>query len=130
MALEKRATLRIFYPCTKPVLGHLVRTEELLSEQANYIEHSPPLQGHEHFLLCYRLALAERPGVRSVFFVFCFLFFCCLGLHLRYMEVLRLGVESELRPTPQPQQHEILNPLSEARDRTCNFVVSCLVRFP
>ena len=34
------------------------------------------------------------------------------------MEVPRLGVESELRPTPQPQQHEILNPLSEARDRT------------
>ena len=30
------------------------------------------------------------------------------------------GIESELqvRPTPQPQQHQILNPLSEARDQT------------
>ena len=34
------------------------------------------------------------------------------------MEVLGVGVKSELqlRPTPQPQQHQILNPLSKARD--------------
>ena len=36
------------------------------------------------------------------------------------MEVSRLGVELELhlQPKPLPKQHWILNPLSEARDRT------------
>ena len=40
------------------------------------------------------------------------------GRHLWHMEVPGLGVESELQlqPTPQPQQHGILYPLSEARD--------------
>ena len=35
------------------------------------------------------------------------------------MEVPGLGVESELLlyPTPQPWQHWVLNPLSEARDQ-------------
>ena len=36
---------------------------------------------------------------------FCFFFF--LGPHLRHMEVPWLGVESELQPTSQPQQHQI-----------------------
>ena len=55
-----------------------------------------------------------------------------LGLHLRHMEVPRLGVELELQlPATaiamqdlsqvcdlhsRSQQHQILNPLSEARD--------------
>ena len=41
-----------------------------------------------------------------------------------YMEVPRLGVESELQlqPTPQPQQCLILNPLSEAGDQTLILV--------
>ena len=30
---------------------------------------------------------------------------------------------------PTPQQHQILNPLSEARDRTCNLVVPSRIRF-
>ena len=63
-----------------------------------------------------------------------FFFFWFLGLHLRHMEVPRLGIESELQlpasttATPDPssvcslhhssQQRWILNPLSEARDRT------------
>ena len=64
---------------------------------------------------------------------FCFVF---SGQHLRHVEVPRLGVESELQlpayttatATRDPslicdlhrssQQHRILNPLSEARDRT------------
>ena len=37
---------------------------------------------------------------------------------MQHMEVPGLGVESELQPTPQPQQCGILNPLNEARDRT------------
>ena len=61
---------------------------------------------------------------------------CILGLHLRHMEVPRLGIELELQllasataTTMQDpncvcnlhhssQQHQILNPLSEAWDRT------------
>ena len=67
-------------------------------------------------------------------FYFLFLF---LGLHLWHVEVLRLGVKSELQlpdyttvtATPDPSsiwdlhhnlgQWLILNPLSEARDQTC-----------
>ena len=63
-------------------------------------------------------------------YFYLFIYFCVLGPHVQYMEVPRLGVESEL----QPQQRgiraasgtyttghgsQILNPLSEARDRTC-----------
>ena len=70
-----------------------------------------------------------------------FFFFFFLGLHPCHMEVPMLGVESELQlpayteatATPDPshvcnlhhssQQHGILNPLSEARDHTCNLMV-------
>ena len=72
-----------------------------------------------------------------------FFFFCVLGPHLWHMEVPRLGIESELQllastpatATPdlslicdlhhRSQQHQILNPLSEARDRT-SFEVGLL----
>ena len=63
------------------------------------------------------------------------------------MEVPRLGVKSELQPlayttataTWDPsrvcslhhssQQGRILNPLSEARDQTCNLMVPSRIRF-
>ena len=63
-----------------------------------------------------------------------FFFFFFLGLHRRHMEVPRLGVESELQLLayttaaamqnlshvcdlhPSSRQHQIPNPLSEARD--------------
>ena len=66
-----------------------------------------------------------------------FLYFAFLGLHPRDMEVPELGVELELQllaystatAMPDPshvcdlhhssRQHWILDPLSEARDRTC-----------
>ena len=69
-------------------------------------------------------------------FYFIFIYFVFLGLHLHHMEVPRLGVKSELQPsayttalaTPDPSrvcdlhhssgQCQLLNPLSEARDRT------------
>ena len=71
-------------------------------------------------------------------FVFVFLLFCLvfLGTHPWHMEIPRLGVESELHlpfyakapAMPDPshicnlqhssQQYQIINPLSEARDRT------------
>ena len=61
------------------------------------------------------------------------------------MEVPRLGVESELqlpaaatatamsdssRVCNLHQQHQILNPLSEARDQTRNLMVPSQIRFP
>ena len=47
------------------------------------------------------------------------------------MEVPRLRVESGLQPppTPQPQQCQLLNPLSEARDRTCILMDTNQIRF-
>ena len=71
-----------------------------------------------------------------------------LGLHPQQTEVPRLGVKSDLQlpAYPQPQQHgmdpsricdlhrssqqrQILNPLSEARDRTRNLMVPSRIRF-
>ena len=72
-----------------------------------------------------------------LFFLFFFFFFCFLGPHPRHMEVPRIGVESQLQllacttatATWDPsrvchlyhssRQHQILNSLIEARDRTC-----------
>ena len=77
-----------------------------------------------------------------------FLFFCFfLEPHLRHMEVPSLGIQSELqlpacaRATATQDlsricdlhhnsgQHGILNPLSEARDWTCNLMVPSWIRF-
>ena len=62
-----------------------------------------------------------------------FIYFFFLWWYLRHIEVPRLGLligataaglrhshsnegsEPHLQPTPQPQQHQILNPLREAR---------------
>ena len=48
-----------------------------------------------------------------------------------HMEVPRLGSDQSYscQPTPQPQQHRILNPLSEARDQTRNLVVPSQIHF-
>jgi len=76
-----------------------------------------------------------------VFFCFCF---CFLGLHPRHVEVPRLGVKLELQLPAcatdtatatatqdlsclcglhhSSWQRQILNPLSKARDRTCNLM--------
>ena len=68
-------------------------------------------------------------------FFFSFLSFVLLGPHPQHMEVSRLGVQWELQllanttAMPEPscicnlhqssQRHQILNPLSEARDQIC-----------
>ena len=72
-------------------------------------------------------------------FFFFFLYF--LGPHLWHMEVPRLEVSSEMQPLAyaratatqdlshiwdlhhSSQQHQILNPLSETRDRIHNLIV-------
>ena len=71
--------------------------------------------------------------------------FAILGQHLWHIEVPRLGVESELQLlayTAAMQdlsrvcnlyysswQHQILDPLSEARDQTHEFMVPSWIRF-
>ena len=75
------------------------------------------------------------------------LLFVFLRLHPWHMEVPRLGVKSELQLLAyttttanvglshvcdlhhRSQQRQILNPLSEARDRTCNLMVPSQIRF-
>ena len=75
------------------------------------------------------------------FWVF-FKFFCFLGPYLQHMEIPRLGVELALQPpayttaTAMPdlsrvcdlhyssRQRLILNPLREARNQTCNLMVT------
>ena len=79
--------------------------------------------------------------------LFVYLFFCFLGLHSWHMEGPRPGVQSELRlplyataaaTSDQSRlcdlhhsshQCRILNPLSEARDRTRNLMVPSRIHF-
>ena len=44
------------------------------------------------------------PGVFIFNLFVCLFVFCFLGQNLRHMEISRLGVESELQPTAQPQE--------------------------
>ena len=46
---------------------------------------------------------------RICFFVYLFIYFCFLGMHLQHMEVPRLGVELSYSYScqPMPQQHRI-----------------------
>ena len=72
---------------------------------------------------------------------------CLLGLHLQYMEFPRLGVQSELQLLTQTtatatpdlslvwdlhqssRQHQILNPLREARNWTCLLMDTSQIHF-
>ena len=107
-------------------------------------------------MLCSSLHLARPRDLAFMpsWFLFFFfilllfiLFYCFLGLHLRHMEVPRLGVQSELQlsayttatATQDPsqvcdlphssRQCRILNALREARDRTCGLKVPSRVCF-
>ena len=75
------------------------------------------------------------------------IFFFFLGPHLQHMEVPRLGIKSELQLQAHttatamqdlsyvynlhhsPQQCQILNPMDEARDGTCNLMVPSQICF-
>ena len=101
----------------------LIEVLVCISLISNDIEHLYKLYAHSQNF-CY--------GFVQLFFV-CF---CFLGLHPRHLEVLRLGVESEIQllayttatATPDPshtcnlhhssRQGWIFNPLREARDQT------------
>ena len=79
-------------------------------------------------------------------YLFILVFLPFLGPLPQHMEVSRLGVESELKPpayaraiaTQDPNRvcnlhhssrhHWILNPLSKAKDRTCNLMVLSRIR--
>ena len=78
-----------------------------------------------------------------MWFMGLFVCFVFLGLHLKHMEVSRLGVELELpllayaTATSDPSHvcnlhhssHRILNPLSEARNRTRVLIDASQIRF-
>ena len=49
-----------------------------------------------------------------------------VGLHHSHSNT---GAEPRLPPAISSWQHQILNPLSEARDRTCNLMVPSRIRF-
>ena len=84
----------------------------------------------------------------SFFSLFSFLSIVLLGPRLQHMEVPKLEVMLELllpacaRATavqdlslvcdlhPSSWQHQFLNPLIEARDRTCNLMVPSRILFP
>ena len=108
-----------------------------------------PVCMHVYYSYIYTSVLnkqMQRTFCKAIFTLL-FLFFCFLGLHLRYMEVPSLGVESELQllayTTATAKQdvscvwdlhHSswqlwILNPLSEARDQTCILMYSSHVRY-
>ena len=79
-------------------------------------------------------------------FLFFFLF-CFLRLKVQHMEVPRLGVESELQLSAYATatatldlshicdlhhsswQCQVFDPLSKARDQTCNLMDACRIRF-
>ena len=85
--------------------------------------------------------------VLGFFCLFIYLLNFFLGLHLQHLEVPRLGIQSELllpayaRVVSTPdlshdcnlyhssRQRQILNPLSEGKDRTRNLMVPSQIRF-
>jgi len=66
----------------------------------------------------------------SLFFYFYFYFLVFLGPQPQHVEFLGWGgVRCSCWPTPQPQQCQILNSLSKARDRTCVLMVTSQVHY-
>ena len=100
---------------------------------------------HECTIIYLTSSLLKEVRVLPCFFSF--LFFLILGQHLRHVEIPRLRVKLELQLqayTPvtamqdlscacnlhcSSRQHQILNPLSEARDWTCILMDTRWVHF-
>ena len=100
-----------------------------------------------------KLCLSSKSSVHIIFYIFFlfffFFFFCLLGATpAGHTEVPRLGIKLELQlPTYatatamwdlshvfdlhcSSRQHQILNPLSVARDQTCILMDASQIRFP
>ena len=100
-----------------------------------------------------QLQLGFNPWPRNFYMLWCikkvfwFFFLFFLGLHLRHMEVPRLGIKSELQLLVYATatamrdlshvcnlhhsswQYQILNPLSKARDQTRNLGVPIMAQW-
>ena len=115
------------------------RISSILFWQVVLIANSPPERAEETSPVIELHKLNQVTfGILTLIYVFIYLFiyFCFSGLHLRHIEVPRLGVKSELQlqayttatATPDlshvcdlyhsSQQHWIPNPLSEVKDGT------------
>ena len=103
---------------------------------------------HSHKRSIYILSPSNRSQIATFIYFFIFFIFCFLGLYPQHMEVPGLRIELELQlltytpttATSDPsrvcdlhhssQQRWILNPLSQARDRTYNLMIpSQWIRF-
>jgi len=94
--------------------------------------------------IIYLILISEKIYLKKIFIFWSFVF---LGPHPRHMEVPRRGVESKLQLLAyttaiatsdlscvcnlhhRSRQHQILSPLSEARDQTCNLMVPSWIHF-
>ena len=107
-------------------------------------------QNNNNKFRCVQHSIVDSMSCRRspmLFYFYLFLIICFLGLHTRHVEVPRLGVEWELQlpasttatamqdPSCICDLHHssrqcwILNPLSEARDRTRIFLDTSRVRY-
>ena len=118
----------VFYGCTSGIwkfLGqelNLSCSTKLCQSCSNARSFNPPYQAGDQTGPPQRSNLLQ--SYSSFFFFFFFVFLSFLGPHLRHMEVPRLGVKSELLLSAYTTATatQILNPLSEARDQTCNLM--------
>ena len=132
----------IFRPLLK---GHLFRKPPL--DAPSKVPSQNPCFGFPSLALTAEFYLPHWHESNGFCLFFFFFFFCFLGPHTRHMEVPGLGASNQSYscwPTPQPQQlgiqamsdlhHSpqqrlIPNPLSEARDQTCNLMVPSWISF-
>ena len=129
---------KIFFFFLRAILG----SQQNWEEGAEILHISLPLYVHN-------FPRYQHPPLEWYIWVFLRLFvFCFLGPHPRHMEVPKRGIKLELQllpyttatATPEPRpvcdlhhsswQHWILNPLSEAGDRTCILMVTSHNSFP
>ena len=99
----------------------------------------PTLVNHVWEELYLYYCLMDKCDTFQLFYLFIFYFyfylfiylFVFLGPHLQHMDVPRLVLNHSCScwPRPQPQQWQILNPLSKARDQTHFFMVTSQVSY-
>ena len=129
--------LSAFPSLTSSLLINSFRSSHLLSSASSFLHLqaiiTSPLNHSSSVLTCFPVSPQSILFFLSFFFFF---FLSFLGPHPQHTEVPRLGVESNLyllayttataMPDPnhiydlhhRSRQHQILNPLSEARDQT------------